>query len=380
MAAGTDAFNCKGENWIVAACGDGGAVAVTSDLVATSGRNAYGILAQSIGGGGGWLVGGRLSGNGFFANTAAMSGDGGEINVSVLEAVRTTGDGAIGVLAQSIGGGGLLAGDTAAAGATASFQSNSDPENNAGNGGMVNVTVASGAAITTGGANAYGIFAQSVGGGGGLVTSDAGTVIGTAGGVGTSGPINIEVDGSVVTTGAGANAVYIDAEGGTASTNPVSLIVKGTVESGSATNAAHSILIDSTASSNTITNYGTIEAVNLSVPAILATSGPVSLVNQSISGAPGTIIGDVQLRGTVLSGGTFTNAGLWEPYALSSASSFTNSGTIWVGHQGLAPHQDFFMAGEPDQYGNDRDVGRLRPGGRPICCWSGAPPRCRPTA
>ncbi len=81
--------------------------------ILTSGANAIGIFAQSVGGGGGsgGFAGGLSVGSsGSIANTvggaAAGAGNGDQVTVSNTGLVRTLGANAVGVLAQSIGGGG----------------------------------------------------------------------------------------------------------------------------------------------------------------------------------------------------------------------------------------------------------------------------------
>lgn len=324
---GSESTNCG--STVAAACGDGGTVNILSQQISTAGRNSYGILAQSIGGGGGWITGGTLSGTGFFsnfANGASASGDGQTVAVEVNKLVETTGDGAVGVLAQSIGGAGLLAGDTASGGGAAKFTHVSSPGATNGNGGEVDVTVDTGASIVTTGASAHGIFAQSVGGGGGLVTTnDSGVVMGSAKGTGTAGPVNVTVSGLVQTTGANANGVYVDADGGSASQNPVNVTVNalGKVQSGTATNFGNAIEINSSGTNNTVYNRGAIGAANALGHAVMADAGAVNVTNY------GWITGDLNLAG-----GTFLNTydsqseGGWTPGISSSAGNIINNSEI----------------------------------------------------
>jgi hypothetical protein len=53
-----------------------------------------------------------------FVDQATMGGGGGAVTVTHAGAVTTHGDGAIGILAQSVGGGGILGGDLAASNGT----------------------------------------------------------------------------------------------------------------------------------------------------------------------------------------------------------------------------------------------------------------------
>ena len=300
------AAGCNSQ-YLVAACGNAGEAYVTSDTIGTSGRNSHGVVAQSIGGGGGALFGGTLTGNNFFANSATSMGNGGQVQVNIRGPLTTTGDGAIGVIAQSIGGGGLLGGDFASASAFAarpsSFQGAATPSFFQGDGGEVDVYVVQGGSIRTSGAFAHGIYAQSVGGGGGLiVTQDHGWIDGSGGGIGSAGVIDIQVDGIVTTAGKSAIGVYVNSDGSTQSSNPVGITVTGAVGS----EQFDAIVINSSATGNTVTNSGTISGA-VGQAAVTVANGNNAAVNVTNS-AGGNLYGNV-----VLGGGTLTNAGNWYP-------------------------------------------------------------------
>ncbi|RDJ19611.1 hypothetical protein DWF00_27385, partial [Bosea caraganae] len=167
--------------------GDGGAVTVSllgvpsapqAAGLQTSGLNAHGVLAQSIGGGGGWVVGlnnqGTTSLQSLFGAPGNVRADGGAVNVSLDNNFNliTTGAGAAGVIAQSIGGGGglfgglgnLPFGSAAASGTTTRM----------GQGGAVSVSVNGWSVIATRGDNAPGVIAQSFGQGGGILEQAGG--------------------------------------------------------------------------------------------------------------------------------------------------------------------------------------------------------------
>lgn len=147
--------------------------------ISTAGSNATGILAQSIGGGGGvagssgaptGLINVGLGGNG------AGGGSGADVHVGHF-GVTTRGDNAIGVLAQSIGGGGGAGGAAYTATNKVSLTvAVGGQGGSAGNGGIVNVgclgdyanTVGCARNVSTAGKVAHAIMAQSIGGGGGL--------------------------------------------------------------------------------------------------------------------------------------------------------------------------------------------------------------------
>ncbi len=169
--------------------GNGGNVTVTSSSGATTGDLSHGVNAQSIGGGGGrgggtvakWGAGSELSLS--LGGDGGANGSGGAVDVTSAD-LSTSGDGSIGILAQSIGGGGgqvALFGTAVSEGgeAESEFEPNvvlgaptikvGGKEGAAGNGGTVTVTQTG--ALATAGRDAYGILAQSIGGGGGVVFS-----------------------------------------------------------------------------------------------------------------------------------------------------------------------------------------------------------------
>jgi hypothetical protein len=185
------------------ASGNAGAVNVVNyGSVSTSGALAMGVVAQSIGGGGGLItgasnnfVGTLLGGSTVFAsnskNPPDPGGAGGNVAVIVANSVNgytasifTRGAGAYGVLAQSIGGGGGFIGDPSQSwsGVSAPAAPGSILAVNGtyGNAGTVGVTVSPGTGIFTTGSNAHGIVAQSVGGGGGIISLAGGSVVGSA--------------------------------------------------------------------------------------------------------------------------------------------------------------------------------------------------------
>ncbi len=203
--------------------GNGGDVAVTTvkgSTIWTGGQSSFGIAAQSIGGGGGSAaLGLELDTPGsiipnLYTNVLGGQngggGDGGKVTVTHAGLIETYGDQAHGIVAQSVGGGGgivmmttydaatvLKFADSLGSDAEAVFKSvgldlktelenarrlntlynaNKDAyditlggKNVSGRGGTVEVKTSG--TISTAGINAFGILAQSVGGGGGLVTN-----------------------------------------------------------------------------------------------------------------------------------------------------------------------------------------------------------------
>lgn len=191
--------------------GDGGAVAVSmtnaSSAITTSGVGAHGIMAQSVGGGGGLIGNYRagtvpvVSGNLSTAYSAAGQGNGGAINLTASGTITTSGAGAMGVLAQSVGGGGgWLANEGAVFAGSTSFQG---PNRSSGSGGGIAIDLPQ-ATISATGENSVGVWAQSIGvNGRGAITVNVGSDTTSSSIMGGSGSGSSDEDG-----GAGIMLVY----------------------------------------------------------------------------------------------------------------------------------------------------------------------------
>ena len=170
--------------------GDGNAVTTRgSGHIVTAGQGSYGILAQSIGGGGGGggystsesITYDTLSFGGVIGGLGGDGGDGGAVNVNFGGEILTQSDHAYGLLAQSVGGGGGAGGSSirhsfSLPGVKDIIGSVILPTMDmeltvggfgGGGGSGGGVEVINQAAISTAGAGAHGILAQSIGGGGG---------------------------------------------------------------------------------------------------------------------------------------------------------------------------------------------------------------------
>ena len=199
------------------ASGNGGVVEVhNGGSIGTSGTAAFGILAQSIGAGGGLAGNSAMPSNmaiGGLGGSNGAKGDGQAVSVEFMNTSRiaTTGLGSHAVFLQSIGGGGGYGG-------TASGPSDFVRDGKtSGDGGAVTVKMAPGAKtdIATSGQAAHGIFAQSLGAGGGFVTDLQGGAALIAsnlgsrtGATGKGGRIAIDVDGTIATSGANSYAIF----------------------------------------------------------------------------------------------------------------------------------------------------------------------------
>ena len=266
---------------------NGGGGAVSSDgtfTIKTTGATSFGFVAQSVGGGGGIAftpslgsingveLGGTSSAKNPYSDSALcnLSGGnskspancGGPVSVTLASgsAISTSGNGSHALIAQSVGGGGGIAGYSPGsgglqiAGATKGFNSN-------GGGGAVTVSVNGN--ITTTGQGAYGILAQSVGGGGGL-GDGGGAIAGATGSNGSSGgggSVSITQAGTVSTSGINSIGIFAQSTSPSSSANgTVSINVTGTVTGGGGPSTFNKsniqgmgVFVDGGTSSNSIT-------------------------------------------------------------------------------------------------------------------------------
>ncbi len=196
------------------ASGNGKAITINNTgIIRTLGAGSFGILAQSIGGGGG--VGGLgasgETGTIGVGGAGGAAGNGGNVTINFGGDVFTEGVAAHGIFAQTIGGGGGIGGNvdrgiTQDNTTGVAFNRNGG---NGGNGGNIDIDMTGN--IVTQGDGAFGIFAQSIGGGGGVVgspTTDGVAFAGSTGAVGTGGTININHQGNIQTFGKNAHGIF----------------------------------------------------------------------------------------------------------------------------------------------------------------------------
>ncbi|MFG1413329.1 hypothetical protein V5G24_19655 [Xanthobacter sp. VTT E-85241] len=350
-------LNVGGQNGL---SGNGGDVTIakTSGAIITAGARAFGIAAQSIGGGGGLVsaasanVGSVTFDDGDQGGVGGASGSGGTVSVTLGDgvAVTTYGAGAFGVFAQSVGGGGGFAGDASLALATTNVNnlSYSGQFNTAGA-----ITVTTSADIATSGANAHGLFLQSIAdaSGGAIGMGDTLTAGGNLSGTlstsnGTGGSITVNQDGgSIVTSGAGAVAIFAQSSGNDTHQNPITINISGLVQGGTGASAAGVWLSGgisgggesevSGVAANTITineggSLSTTDGIN----------GRAILAQQSITNVfnSGTLTGSVDLGQESYDSsavvGTITNYGLFNAGSAITAASLSNNGTLAPGGVG----------------------------------------------
>jgi hypothetical protein len=223
-------LNLGGTNGSV---GAGGNVNIfASGPITTAGLDAHAILAQSIGAGGGAAVGGQIA-SVTEPPPGGARGNGGTVKIELQPGAKisTSGAGAYGILAQSIGGGGGAAGDFSHAPDFYGISTRASVPGGSGDGNDVSIT-ANRASVHTTGSYAPAIFAQSIGGGGGLINlarvgiSDV-QARGSAGGAGAGGPVKINlVNSQVVADGVGSAGILAQSDG-TAS-NPIVISIDPT--------------------------------------------------------------------------------------------------------------------------------------------------------
>ncbi|MVW72385.1 autotransporter outer membrane beta-barrel domain-containing protein [Bordetella sp. 15P40C-2] len=345
----------------------------------TAGNAAHGILAQSIGGGGGVtrIFGVRDSSpqTTFNAKTAG-NGDANKIDIGMDKtgSITTLGDGAYGILAQSIGGGGgyVYTGWNGVTTQGPQWAMLTSQNAGVGNGAAVNVRVDG--LISTSGAGAPGVFVQSIGGGGGLVDDLAGR----AGheGTGSGGPITVDVGGTIQAMGANSSAIFAQSLGSQVDSITINVKDNGfvlggsgkaagielsggkdnriTIGSGATVRALSRVAVRSTTYEQTtqIDNYGTLQGsvlLNQDLPGVVNNYGIIKTgetmalsMGDMYTIAPGLLTnhGLLQVGGNRDLATTFVRGdfrqeatGTFEPkvdFRLSKADVLTVGGTAYL--------------------------------------------------
>ena len=340
--------------WAGGALGvDGNGGDVTVEQVAdnalsieTTGDYSLGLLAQSVGGGGG-LVTAQPSADEIYVSVGGnfSTGSGGTVEVTATGiTVNTQGIAAHGIVAQSIGGGGgyVRVTDSSSEDPSLTTTFSAAGMQGSGSGGDVNLYVGGGGSVSVSGPGAIGILAQSIGGGGGVTVTEGSISTGSSAVflnncpscTGEGGDVSVWVSGNVSATGTNGIGIFAQSAGpsgnGTISVSPINSSVTG--GSGTAATPTQSgaagIQIDGGSFSNTVETAATGV-----ISTVLGTSGTAIL--QTGNGSTnvsnyGTVIGSAYLGG-----GKFTNLqnGVHETGAMNDGD-YVNHGTVDIGLPG----------------------------------------------
>ncbi len=306
--------------------------------ITTGGHNSYGILAQSVGNGGGIAITDYtpFAMANFVSPELAVAGsNAGAVTVTTVgpSVITTTGDGAVGILAQSVAGGGIVGGMDGVA--MTYWTVNAQAQSYGGT-----VTVNNSADIHVSGAYAHGIFAQSTALGGvfGPAAGTPGRLI-TAASAGSCGRDCASVGqvtvnhngGTIYVHGANAYGIAMISQGNPSGTNNTTLNVGPGGWIATDVNAAGAVFIGG-ADANAVTNYGIINAQAAGLAfATWADRTNTPAVAHVVN--YGGIMGSAVLGG----GSVFTNMGgsQWQMGSvvdLGAAGRVDNAGTLEVGY------------------------------------------------
>jgi len=271
------------------ASSSGGPVNVTrTGSASTLADSSTALIFQSIGAGGGASVhAGASALEVTIGGSAGASGSGGAVRLTNDGQVWTEGARSHGVFLQSVGGGGgavftdaesisvIASSANSGAGGSIAFVQNGD--------------------IVTKGAQTFGVFAQSVGGGGGFVDGapaegpGAGSFKGSAGGAGSGGAVTITIDGSVHTSGDRSIGVFAQSAGASGGDISISLENVGAMVRGGS--AGVGVVFDGGAA-NTLINRGEVTTADV-IDGLAIQGGNGSEVIQNF----GLVAGSVHLGG-----------------------------------------------------------------------------------
>jgi hypothetical protein len=274
----------------------GGDVALDlTGTVITMGDNASAQVVQSIGAGGGSasLIGMDLA-TVLLGAQDDSTGDGGDISIQNAGDVLTAGDIAHGFVLQSIGGGGgLVSTDLAASEITLTLSAA-----NSGDGGTIALTNSGDTMVT--GAGSVGVLAQSLGGGGGAVDA---MFFGSAGGNGAGAAIDLDLEGNILATGEGGIAVRAQSVGMDGS-GDIAMALDGVIMGGSGpSETSAAIMVDGgDANSIDLSSDSYLLALNNQILSTGAGDETVSLEGQAVGNIN---LGAGQNSFTIETGATF---------------------------------------------------------------------------
>ncbi|AXY57413.1 hypothetical protein CDG60_13070 [Acinetobacter chinensis] len=238
LSSGLDQMAVYAELGSSSASGLGDAVTVkNTGAINTTGRLSQAIIAQSISGGGGSI---GLSEQLLLGGTSTSKSHAKDVSVNNSGYIETETDGSSAIVAQSIGGGGGFAA------ATQQVLTEGQGSGNSGNINISNVAAAGAEStgIYTAGRYAHGIVAQSVAGGGGYANlmdttgNLTGFFAGSAGGTGTAGNVTVNQQGNIATKGQGSYSIFAQSQGSTNGNINISIGKDSVLIGGEGTGAA----------------------------------------------------------------------------------------------------------------------------------------------
>ncbi|MVW80744.1 autotransporter outer membrane beta-barrel domain-containing protein [Bordetella sp. 02P26C-1] len=373
-----------GEDFVLSLGGGGqgtasGAGAITVDSIIlshTQGPAAYGLVAQSIGGGGGIAYVGPtspISSANIDTSEQANSFDasGGNVHVSLSSVnhldpngrdpyndISTAGFAAHGIVLQSIGGGGGIAGSPDSQlqmGWQGAGQQNVSPSG--ADAGDVRLDMGD-MTISVTGDNSVGVLLQSIADGGGVGTTSQGSFAGsvydhTQGGGSKAGAITFTQtsEGTLSVTGANPVAIFAQSDGNIAQASPISITIGGMVQTAPVPTLpnAYGVWLDGGSDSNVVTvaetaylistiavqqtRFGTITVNNAGTIAgsqflSADSSATVGVVNNT-----GTLINAATIKGTVVNAGNVIVGSPYEIDQMRVTNDFVQreKGTLHIG-------------------------------------------------
>ncbi|WOE40768.1 ESPR-type extended signal peptide-containing protein [Acinetobacter chinensis] len=238
LSSGLDQMAVYAELGSSSASGQGDVVTVNNTgTINTTGRLSQAIIAQSISGGGGSI---GLSEQLLLGGTSTSKSHAKDVSVNNSGYIETETDGSSAIVAQSIGGGGGFAA------ATQQVLTEGQGSGNSGNINISNVAAAGAEStgIYTAGRYAHGIVAQSLAGGGGYANlmdttgNLTGFFAGSAGGTGTAGNVTVNQQGNIATKGQGSYSIFAQSQGSTNGNINISIGKDSVLIGGEGTGAA----------------------------------------------------------------------------------------------------------------------------------------------
>jgi hypothetical protein len=304
--------------------------------ISTQGLNSPGLILQSIGGGGGVAYTSTASvnlGGDVIGNTS--SGDL-SLTSKFNSRIQTTGVSSPAVIAQTIGGGGgYVGGDGTGIGDTVTLGGSGQQ---IGNSGSIDLFFSGGSTLITTGLQSQGVIAQSVAGGGGFTSQNGKTMrLGVSGGNGNAGSVLITNRGTISTSGnysEGLIAQSISGGGGNAGSSALELSMGGINAFGDASDVTINNLGGTIVTAGDYSAGVVAQSVGAGGGRIGRASGQITLGGDSASGDGGNVTID-NTGGTIATSGDYSPSYLMQSVGggggMVGLGDSTASGTVILG-------------------------------------------------